>query len=527
MAKRIYVLTVLVLILFTGCATPLPMESSTPTLPPTLIPLPSATRRNSVTPTPTATSELGLRTDGPYLSYFREVNGEYQFVMMDGDGMGQKTFSIPTTLMDTLSDAVRALDTRLVSPDGTWLAVYTGWAGVPDVFPPSGIFDLTLNLYNFSTGELDVVAPLLSSDYPDNFIKAAGRSNDPIITTESLYAAFMNGITRSLSWSPDGKYLAFAGQMDGLSSDLYIYEVETKTIRHLSNEDQQIQGILWSPDGKWILYDGANQIGVGMKFDVYAAAVDGSSTKRLSVTTSGFSVWVNSHSYLEYDNDYELGTVFGLRIVDVNTGLVRKVWDGPVRNFGLNAEKAKLAFITRLFDNSPLLSVTPDPNFVPALYLMDLNTFTKTKVDVPDNFDFSGSYFIRSFNLRDNVFVLTEYNHDQKPYLLSDTGVLTELDLTRVSEIIGSPDSSHWAAITDKAVTVYSANDMLINSIPLPFQDPQFAFFAWRQDDSSSLFAFQDTHVYYLNIASGDVRLLESNLIRPLFSVGGRWIDGK
>ena len=161
---------------------------------------------------------------------------------------------IPDEIADSLSKANYRPSARYVSPDGKWLAFYTGSAGNPVDMPASGTFDLTLNLLDLSTGEEQPITPLLSKDYPNNFVTAAAQLNDPDITAEYLYQAFVHGITRALAWSADGRYLAFAGQMDGLSSDLYLYDVETKTIRRLSSGDQELQWIDWSPDGKWIAF---------------------------------------------------------------------------------------------------------------------------------------------------------------------------------------------------------------------------------------------------------------------------------
>ncbi len=524
---------IIFLIFIIGCTAPepsatLPSDSTTTIPQSTLSPfeLPTATKRNTFPATHTATPELGLRTNGPFFAYFRQVDGEYQFVLMDADGMGRKIIPISTALTNSLSDTLSALDTNLVSPDGNWLAVYTGRAGEPGIFPPQGAFDLSLSLLNLSTGELQVITSVLSDNYPNNFKQAAERLSDPSIIDVELYNAFLAGLGRSLAWSPDGRFLAFAGQMEGLSSDLYIYDLQTKIFRRLSSGDQEVQSIEWSPDGKWVLYSNTYKVGADMEFDIYVVDVDGLSAKHLSTATSNYRMWANQHTYIEHDNENVVGD-FGLRMVDVRTGQIRKIWDGPVMMYSLNRERAKFVFATHLFSHSPNVNIEPDPNFVPGLYLLDLKTYMLTNIKIPDDIDFSGNYFITPFNLMNNVFVFTGYDYDQKPYLLSDSAGLTELDSGKISEIIVSPDSNYWVAITDKTVDVYSADNALLNSISLPFQDPQYAFITWRQDDSSGLFAIEGANVYYLNVVSGEVMLLESNFIKPLFSAGYSWINEK
>ena len=101
--KKYNILPVLVTIfLIFGCAAPEsptqpPVESPTaplPTLTATSTLLPTATERPV---TPTLTPEPGLRTDGPYLAYFRQVPdfSACQFVLMDADGGGRKVIDLP------------------------------------------------------------------------------------------------------------------------------------------------------------------------------------------------------------------------------------------------------------------------------------------------------------------------------------------------------------------------------------------------------------------------------------------------
>jgi len=309
-----------------GCSSPTEIPVDFPTVTLTNTPSLTATQKPA---TPTVTPFPPLQTDGPYFSYFKKIGKEYQFVMMDMDGRGRKEISIPNELIESLNNFP---DIYSVSPDGNWFAFHTGGAGIfdPELLQSEGTFDLTLNLYNFSTGEWQVITQLLSKDYPNNFKDASEELNDPSITSAKLHYAFLYGIQdeRSLAWSPDGQYLAFAGQMDGLSSDLYIYHIETKSIRRLSNETQEVQSIRWSPDSKWIVYHGALEVfETDTKFDVFAISIEGTQAKQISTTTSGFPIWINSHSFIEFDSDYELATSFGLRLVDIETGRIRKIWD--------------------------------------------------------------------------------------------------------------------------------------------------------------------------------------------------------
>jgi hypothetical protein len=503
---RKIILVLIFVFVVSGCGTtvnpgPLPTEINTP-LPqptvassPTAIPLPSA-----VGPT----SEPPLKTSGPYFTYFRQVNGAYQLVMMDADGVGQKAVDLPQGFVDSLTNQQYGLDMKFVSPDGKWLAFYTGFAG-KNWFDPEigdGPFNLTLKLLDLTTGDIQVITPLLSKDYPDNFTKAEKQINDPHITNIMLRGAFLSGLTQSIAWSPDGEHLAFAGQMDGLSSDLYVYDITTKATRRLSSGEEELQWIEWSPDGKWIVHGSTYWAGEGMSFDVYVAAVDGSSVIQVSTTSgsSGIRAWLNSQEYFENDAANGPGQ-FDLRLVDINTGRITKIWDGSFDSYDVDKSGKWVA----VFANS--LDANPFSDFVPAIYLINLITLNKSRVEFPDN---SHSYrFVNSFGSIGQDFVLLD-STSKKVLFLSIDGKWTQTDFEDV-QLSVSPNSKYWLAITDQEFKIFSADNTLIktNFSPLPIGPLNFS---WRFD-SSGLFIISETRIYSMNIPNGDINAVEVNLL--------------
>jgi hypothetical protein len=57
----------------------------------------------------------------------------------------------------------------------------------------------------------------------------------------------------SPAWSPDGRYLAFSAIAGGLS-DLFLYDLETKDLRRLTNDAYGDLQPAWSPDGKRLAF---------------------------------------------------------------------------------------------------------------------------------------------------------------------------------------------------------------------------------------------------------------------------------
>ena len=61
------------------------------------------------------------------------------------------------------------------------------------------------------------------------------------------------GAVSHVSWSPDGRTLAFSGQAGGIS-DLYLLDLKAGTIRQLTNDKYADIQPTWSPDGKTIAF---------------------------------------------------------------------------------------------------------------------------------------------------------------------------------------------------------------------------------------------------------------------------------
>jgi len=481
--------------------------------------LPTATEKPAA---PTLTPETDLQTNGPYFAYFQLSNLTLRLVFENADGKGRKVIKLPKAISDSYAHGtLPAPDIRFVSPDGRWLAFYTGSAGEYGNMPAQGTADLTLNLLDLKTGETQAITPLLSKDYPNNFAQAAKNLNNPDRTAESLYDAFAYGIMKTLAWSPDGKYLAFAGQMDGFSSDLYVYEVGTKSIHRLSSGDQELQWISWSPDGKWIVHSGVYSVGAGMTFDIYAASLDGSSVPHISTSVlyDGIEDWLNDHQYFENDGDNGPGE-YGLRLVDIETGGITKIWDGSFYSYAVAKDGLWVLLLASSPDKSPLNGY--DFDFVPSLYLINLRTHEKTRVVATDNGHGYGD--IKSFGLGGRDFVLMDQTTNNLIFLANDGKLTPTTDLGDM-KISVSPNLEYWLAIKGQDAKIYSADDVLIKDVSFSRPSGFVNDIEWRPD-SLGVFLISDSDIYAMNVSDGDIRLVETKLsMGPGLTYG--WISGQ
>jgi Tol biopolymer transport system component len=502
MRKATCTLLFILTFVVSGCAAPAvptkpPVDTPTsiaPTL--TFIPTPTVTEPPE---TPTLTPEPGLRTNGPYFTYFREVDGVYQLVMMDADGGGRKVVDLPQGFVDSLTNQQYGLDMKFVSPNGKWLAFYAGSAG-DLIFGQDigkGPFNLTLNLLDLTTGQISVVTPLLSQDYPNNFAKAEKQINRSDITALDLGFAFLAGITQAHAWSPDGRYLAFAGQMDGLSSDLYVYDMQTKKIQRLSSGDEELQWIDWSPDDKWIVYGSTFWAGEGTQFHEYAVMKDGSSTHDF---LNGYvDSWLNSHEFFEFDSANGWGD-FNLRMVDVNTGKITTIWKGIFHEYKIDPNKDWVALVAI---TSVLPSEEERPNFIPGLQLINL----------------------KSLQVFQNPDPLSE---PPDTFLRAEDGRIVPLPAPAKPDdkiISASPDTKYWAIVLNQDVKIYSKDLSLVKEISIPLvksDDVQ-----WNPN-SSNFFLVADTDIFSVNISTGVIYLIETNLLSSNYGLTAyKWLNGQ
>jgi len=301
-----------------------PTPSITPTRRPSRTATPSRTRKPTSAPTNTQpaahtltpTSFPPLSAIGPHLVYVISTSDGHKAVaLLDADGIGRKYLPLPDGAY--ISDVGRYL-----SPSGEWIAFHTGSA-------ENEPYDLTLNLMHLPDGAITTVTRLFSEGYPANFDELAEGLLQaypdlyPIeyysVSTlgQELQLLFRAGI-HSLDWSPDSRYLAFAGQMDGPSSDIYRLDMNLHTIIRLTDGPDQIISLSWSSDGRWILHEASNDpLGQGWTPNVYAVQWDGNHGKKILERDNVWG-WLTPTTYAVYDSQNGPGD-YNLRILDIDT----------------------------------------------------------------------------------------------------------------------------------------------------------------------------------------------------------------
>jgi hypothetical protein len=345
--RRFFIIVLVPVILFSCLSwVEFPTRTPTVTITPATSPANTAAATGAPEPTQTFTAEpaatLPLPSQGPYFVFLAPEDTNSKLTLIGANGSGRKEIELPAEY--DLGDCFSCV----LSPDGKWLAFWTGSAGTYEDIPLEGPYNLQLHLLRIANGAVAKITDLLSPDYPDNFRKNAediqgepgfkGMDIDSI--AQALEFSFLIGI-QSAAWSPDSRYLAFAGEMDGPSSDLYVYDTSTQSILRLSSGGTNIiseggSHFGWSPDGKWIVYIGAYFAGATMNGDIHASRPDGSALRDFPGQWEWFS-WISDSMFLTTLGANGPG-YYHLASGDLNTGATTTIWECPYSLYAVDAQ---------------------------------------------------------------------------------------------------------------------------------------------------------------------------------------------
>jgi roadblock/LC7 domain-containing protein len=491
----------------------------------TPVPPPVDTLSNTPPPalTATGTPMPSAQATGPYLAYSGKEGDQNAVVFLNADGKGRKLIPYPA---DTSTQAGLPSLRSALSPDGQWLAYYTGSAGPCFGNSQANSADLALNLLSLAEGKSQVVTSLLSHDYPNNFVQAAQQLHQTDITADQLKNAFVCGITQSIAWSPDGRLLAFAGQMDGLSSDMYISDPAKGSIKRLSSGPGEMQKIAWSPDGRWILAWSSYWVGEGMTYSVYATSLDGAVVNKLITNNCGNLDWLYSTTYSFSDCAMGVGT-YNLSLVNVETGKVTKVWDGEFSSVAVSADHQWLAYYSHI-SSQIILKTGSDLNFVPGLYLVNLITLKSSRVELPGNFEDYQS--LQALGSGNRTFGLLNTSRNNL-YFLSPDGKLSSAGVNATLFSL-SPDRQSLVAI-GQTIHVLKADGTSIRDVDLPANLTTHGIrkIIWRPDSSGLFFTYQDprnynsaVQLYVMDLLTGSAEQVDT--LSPGDPADFVWVSG-
>jgi len=190
-------------------------------------------------------------------------------------------------------------------------------------------FDATLKITEFSGRTLVTEKPLFSDE------------RDPEM--EAMRAIVEN---QSIAFSPDGSFLAFMGAIDGPTSDLYLYSLDSFETTQLTDGPSQAYQPVWSPDGKYIVHTGASSFGSGAGYTmdgIWAAQADNSEVVTLYDPSGSGSEsiigWVDNQTFVVHSWDVSCGSN-NLRTFNIETKESDVIWSGSFRSVAFDPSNA-------------------------------------------------------------------------------------------------------------------------------------------------------------------------------------------
>jgi WD40 repeat protein len=474
MIKALKPITLLILLLG-SCA---PIASPTPsTVAPTYVVSPSRTPHPTQTSIPTITPYPSLRTNGPFLLFTQPAN---TLTIMDPDGVGRKQIKLP--------ERGEVLDSqKAVSPNGKYIVFFTGSS--------SFSYDLAINIYDLVKDIQIKISGLIAPGFPQNM--------EPIVETVDvsefngdcfydvsckirlLESAFMDGIY-SFAWSPNSEELAFAAQIDGPSSDIYIYTLDNQNIRRLTNDPENVEQIEWSPNGKRIVFLISNPGLIYTRSSLLIADPTLNSVQSPDKIFGGTFWdpygWQSENQYLIIASGGDGAPHNRLTIINTEKHQAKDVWRGTLEYLAIERSTGDI-----LISTMPWADPAREPEM--GLYLISKNGEARK---ISNNFfevfpGLSSDQFLGSSN--DQTFAIP----------LSGTEVLIGPSSIGNHPSI-SPDKQ-WLFLfeDDQTVTLYSQQLERENS--WIFDNPIYKII-WRPD-STGVFLSSAGILYYLQLPAG------------------------
>ena len=447
---------------------------------------PSQTLRPAQTVIPTATSYPPLQTDGPYLLFTYDNKN---FTIMDADASGRKQFQLP-------SDGYIVRLNKSISPDGKWLAYFTGSTDKP--------YDIALNLLNLQTETTQKISNLIAPGFPENlepgtesmlFSEGDECSQSMECRMTLLQRSFINGIY-SFDWDPNGQSIAFAAQIDGPSSDLNIYDLENKVVYRITNDLPNIGKIDWAPNGNKIMYANSVPGSLYAGRTIHLADPKNRNIQTPSQLTNedalwGEHDWISENLYLFYEPNDTDPSVSHINILNTDTGQLKEVWSHTADFFVINKENKTILLMHK--NHSDLKSTIAE-----GIYMVDLNG---KYLKISD----AGIFFVLIEGQK--TYPIFAQDYDRRIYGISNNGSINQLPWANDTLPWLSPDGKLLLFRENNNLALYTESYQPIKSW---MRDGSIYQIIWRPDSLGVFFSTENS-IFYLALPNGEIRPVVSD----------------
>lgn len=235
---------------------------------------------------------------------------------------------------------------------------------------------------------------------PDLAIAAGeGPWPDALGNEGALMAIWQDWHVPKHLWSPDGRYLAFVGAMDGPSADVYAYDSLSQKVVRLTDGHNQPILLGWSPDSRWVVHTEVTDLRWSAllgccDYDpvaVWAADVDGGPARLLYESEGGYGAreiivgWRSERDFVAAYQDHS-SQIDRLTSVNIATGDRKTLYEGTILSAAVDPQTGTLAYTLYaddFFGGSQEPAATPAGDQVPqrGIYLLQLGEEAPVRLD--------------------------------------------------------------------------------------------------------------------------------------------------
>lgn len=239
-------------------------------------------------------------------------------------------------------------------------------SGIPQLYMmnPDGseIKQITSGQYSHSRGRWSPDAKQIVAGTDENW-NTACYSHMVVMNSDGTNRKLL-GCGAQMSWSPDGKKIAFVAlpkaELGDLSHYIYVMDNSGENINQLTKDSGLIVGNpCWSEDGNLIYFSSNQHDPLSNNPEIYNVKTDGTNSTRVTFTPNGYSTSPSislDGTMISFISKQQGNSIPAIFIIGVDTQNLKKITQpssGEIFNYPRwSPDALKLVFVSALTDGS-------------------------------------------------------------------------------------------------------------------------------------------------------------------------------
>jgi Tol biopolymer transport system component len=285
-----------------------------------------------------------------------------------------------------------------------------------------------------------------------------------------------------------------------MSSDVYLFNLDTNTVEQIESTIQNIDGINWSPDGQYVVFENSEPGYIYTGSSLYAVKPSGrvidNPKKLYGGTWLHVGNWLSPNLLLVADGTDTAGN-FNLQSLDIHTGELKPLWMDSISDYAIDPLNKVIAINA---------GEEAEPENLGVYFI----TFNGRQTKVLEGLYWATLFFRGGEQHR---FLMQGVSEEGTNPTMSLAGNIVGFDVQgRPTLMAGkfdydkisiSPDSSWLLMYDDTGLYIYDTNDNLVETFP----HSGIQSVGWRPD-SQAIFFSDGNALYILSIPNGKPRLI-------------------